>query len=139
MSTENQPATSVPWILWGAFLVSHGIFLLVGHLAHGTDGGVDNQLGLMAPVLTGFGLVTALASALAVPLFARTQPFFVAMVFRFALAESATIFGLVLAMLGADFMWIYILTGLGATAHVAAMPTTREQEAHEQRRKSGVA
>jgi hypothetical protein len=52
------------------------------------------------------------------------------MILRFALAESATIFGLVLAMLGADMQWVYILTGLGLVAHITAFPTQREREAY---------
>lgn len=120
-------------ILWVAMLVSHGLFLLVAHLARGPDTGEFPDLEVIAIALTGAGVVTALASALAVPLITRGQAFITAMILRFALAESVTIFGLVLAMLGADMLWTYVLTGLGALAHVVAFPTVREREAHARR------
>lgn len=122
--------------MWAAMLVSHGVFLVVGQIVPGQDAGDVGDLQTLSIALTGAGVMTALASALAVPLIARTQMFISAMLLRFALAESATIFGLVLAMLGAEMKWVYALTGLGVLAHIAAFPTAREREVHEQRRKA---
>jgi F0F1-type ATP synthase membrane subunit c/vacuolar-type H+-ATPase subunit K len=134
---KPQQGPQVLMILWVAMLVSHGLFLVVGHMLHGLDG-MDTSdmpdLELLSITLTGVGVVTALASALVVPSITRRQMFVTAMLLRAALAESVTIFGLVLAMLGGDMLWTYVLTGLGVLAHVAAYPTAREQEAHERRR-----
>ncbi len=92
-----------------------------------------DDLELTALVFTGLGVATALASALAVPMMFRgkgAQAYQTMMILRFALAETPTIFGLVLAMLGAEMQWVYILTGLGIVAHVTAFPTKAEREAH---------
>ncbi|PRQ04729.1 hypothetical protein ENSA5_04940 [Enhygromyxa salina] len=135
MSAAQPPTNAqVPWILWGAFLVSHGLFLLTGHIVHGQDSGQAGDIEMMSLVLTGAGAMTAVGSAVLAPGLTRRQPYFVSMIMRFALAESAALFGLVLAMLGAEFHWVYTLAGLGAVAHLAAAPTQREREAHEKRR-----
>ncbi|PRP99961.1 hypothetical protein ENSA7_61780 [Enhygromyxa salina] len=124
----------VPLILWAAMLVSHILFLVVGHVARPPDGAGAGDVQMISITLTGVGVVVALLSALGVPLFARTQAFLTAMILRFALAEAVSIFGLTLAMLGADMQWTYALTALGVMAHIAAFPSEREREAHERRR-----
>jgi hypothetical protein len=135
MNHAKPPNVMVPQIMWVAFLVSHGMFLLVGHMVNGS-GAESNaaDIELMAIVLTGVGILTALGSALGVPIFARGQPFFTVLILRMALAESATIFGLVLAMLGAEFFYVYVLTGLGVLAHLVAFPSEREIRSHEGKR-----
>lgn len=130
----EAPTPQVLRILWGAMLFSHGLFLLVGYMVYGQNTGQGGDTQVLSLALTGAGVVTALASALIVPIITRKQVFYTAMILRFALAESVTIFGLTLAMLGADMQWTYALTGLGVLAHVAAFPTEREREAHERRR-----
>ena len=129
---EENPTAQVLLILWGAFLVSHGLFLVVGHIVYGQDTNNVADLDVMSYALTGVGAMTALASAVAMPVIARGHNFFTTTILRLALAESATIFGLVLATLGAEMQWVYILTGLGVAAHVAAFPSKREREVHDE-------
>ncbi|KIG15222.1 hypothetical protein DB30_05766 [Enhygromyxa salina] len=120
-------------LLWGAMLVSHILFLVIAHVAHGQDAGAGD-LQTLSIVLTSVGVIVALGSALAVPLITRDQLYVTALIVRLAAAESVTIFGLMLAMLGAEMQWTYALTALGVMAHIAAFPSERDQEAHEQRR-----
>jgi F0F1-type ATP synthase membrane subunit c/vacuolar-type H+-ATPase subunit K len=110
------------------------MFLTVAHLIHGQGAGMFPDLELLSIVLTGVGVVIAIASAVIVPTITRNQMFFTTIVLRSALAESVTILGFVLAMQGADMQWTYILTGLGVLAQIAAFPSEREREAHERRR-----
>lgn len=133
---SKDPGAQVLFILWFAMLTSHALLFVVGQIVPPDPGNTTSpdDLEVMAMVLTGFGLVTALASALAVPILFRGQPFQTVMILRFALAESATIFGLVLAILGAEMQWVYVLTGLGVVAHINAFPTEREREAHSKQR-----
>ena len=139
----SQPSPNPParflLILWGAFILSHGLFLLVGYMLYGQDGGDPESAELMAMVMTGVGLTTALASAVAVPIVVPTANLFTVTILRFALAESVTIYGLVLALMGAQLHWVYILTALGLTAHLAAFPSKRERERYEARSNIGSA
>jgi F0F1-type ATP synthase membrane subunit c/vacuolar-type H+-ATPase subunit K len=132
---SKDPGTQVVFILWLAMLLSQLAVFGVGQIVPpAPDGSLSPEdLELMAMAFTGVGVMTVLASALAVPILFRGQNFQTIMILRFALAESATIFGLVLAMLGADMQWVYILTGLGLVAHITAFPTQREREAYAKR------
>lgn len=123
------------FILWIAMLSSHAILFAVGQLATPAPDSTQSpeDLEIMAIIMTALGVGTALGSALAVPILFRGQPFLTLMIMRFAMAESTTIFGLVLAMLGAQMQWVYILTGLGVVAHVTAFPTERERERYEKK------
>ena len=134
--TDAKLDLQVPKILWAAFLVSHLLFVGIGTFIHGTAEPAGEELELFTYILTGVGVVTALASGLAVPLFLAKTNFFTAVIIRFAFAESTTIYGLVLAMMGADLQWLYILAGLGVVAHVTAFPSERERDAHAARRGS---
>lgn len=132
---SKDPGAQVLFILWIAMLTSHAMLFGVGQVVPPDPDSTmsADDLEVMAMLLTGLGLMTALASALAVPTLFRGQPFQILMILRYALAESATIFGLVLAVLGAEMQWVYILTGLGVVAHITAFPTQREREAHEKK------
>lgn len=134
MNDAKPPQVMVPQIMWVAFLVSHGLFLVVAHVVQPEAVG-DTQV--MAIVLTGAGVVTALGSALAVPIYAQGKDFFTTLILRMALAESASIFGMVLAMLGAEMFYTYVLVGVGVLAHLVGFPSEREIEAHERRRSQG--
>jgi hypothetical protein len=131
-ANQDPAAQKVLFILWFAMLTSHLLLFAVGQIVPPDPDSTmaPNDLETMAMVLTGLGLLTALASALTVPTLFRGQPFQTMMILRFALAESATTFGVVLAVLGAEMQWVYILTGLGIVAHVTAFPTERERERH---------
>lgn len=129
---SKDPGAQVLFILWVAMLTSHALLFAVGQIAAPAPDSTmsADDLEVMAMVMTGLGLMTALASALAVPILFRGQPFLTVMILRFALAESSTIFGVMLALLGAEMQWVYVLTGLGVVAHINAFPTQREREAH---------
>ena len=131
MSQPKTPPPSVLLIMWGAFLVSHGLFLFVGEFIRPPAAEHPESAEMMAMVLTGVGLMTALGSALAVPLIAPKANYFTAMILRFAIAESVSIYGLVLATLGAPKMWCYLLAALGVLAHVVAYPSERERQRFE--------
>lgn len=118
--------------MWGAFLVSHGVFLFVGEFIRPPAAQNPESAELMAMVLTGIGLMTALGSAVAVPLIAPKANYFTAMTLRFAIAESVSIYGLFLAVLGAPPIWTYLLGALGVLAHLLAYPSEREQRRYEQ-------
>lgn len=136
MAPESKdPGAQVVFILWLAMLLSQLAIFGVGQIVPPTPDRSQSpdDLEVVAMALTGFGAVTALASALAVPLLFRGQNYQTIMILRFALAESATIFGLVLARLDADMLWVYILTGLGLVAHITAFPTDRDREAYAKR------
>jgi hypothetical protein len=126
---SKDPGAQVMFILWSAMLMSHAMLFGVGQIVP-HPGTPPETLEVMAMALTGAGVVTALASALAVPILFRDQPYQTMMILRFALAETPTIFGLILDFMGADMQWVYILTGLGVVAHFAAFPTQRERENH---------
>jgi F0F1-type ATP synthase membrane subunit c/vacuolar-type H+-ATPase subunit K len=132
MPVESKSPGQVAFILWLSMLLSQLAVFGVGQfLPPAPDGSQSPEdLELMAMLLTALGAGTALVSALAVPILFRGQNFQTIMILRYALAESATIFGLVLAMLGAEMLWVYILTGLGLVAHISAFPTEREREAY---------
>jgi hypothetical protein len=129
---SRDPSAQVLFILWIAMLTSHVLLFGVGQIVPPTPGSTPSpeDLEIMAIVLTMLGVGTALASGLALPILFRGQPFQTLMILRFATAESSTLFGLVLALLGAEMQWVYILTGLGVVAHITAFPTEREREAH---------
>lgn len=132
---KTQPAPAhVVMILWGAMLASHlmlvGVALFVRQTSPPAPAG---DLQVFSLVLTGCGIATALASSLGIGLIARGQPYFTTMVLRFALAEATTVFGMVLAFLGADLLWFYLLAGLGVVAHLTAFPSPRDAEAHARR------
>jgi hypothetical protein len=129
---SKDPGDQVLFILWIAMLTSHAMLFAVGQIVPPAPDSSQSpeDLEIMAIVLTGLGVATALASALALPNLFRGHPFQTLMIMRFAMAESSTIFGLVLALLGAEMQWVYILTGLGVVAHITAFPTRREREAH---------
>lgn len=126
MADAKQP--DVMWILWGAFLVTHAAFLGIGQVVEPTEPTED--IGMMAMVLTGVGTMTALGAVFGVTSFLKGSNYQTTMLMRFAMAESAAIFGFVLAMLGAEPMWTFILAGLGVVAHLAVAPTQRDREAH---------
>lgn len=128
---SKDPSAQVLFILWIAMLTSHVLLFAVGQIVPPTPDSTPSpeDLEIMAIVLTMLGVGTALASGLALPILFRGQPFPTLMILRFAMAESSTLFGLVLALLGAEMQWVYILTGLGVVAHIAAFPTEREREA----------
>ena len=135
--TETTTKLMVPRILWAAFLFSHAIFVFVGWFtrSQGDIPPAGDELEIVTLILTGVGVVTALASALAVPMFMQKKAdFFTTLIMRFALAESTTIFGLVLSFMGVDLIWLYALAAVGATAHVAAYPTDRDFEAFERKK-----
>lgn len=129
---SKDPGAQVLFILWIAMLTSHALLFAVGQIVPPTPDSTQSpdDLEIIAFALTGLGVVTALASALAMPILFRGQAFQTLMILRFAMAESATCFGLVLALLGAEMQWVYILTGLGVVAHITAFPTQRERDAH---------
>jgi hypothetical protein len=132
VQASKDPGAQVLFILWIAMLTSHVLLFAVGQIVPPTPDSAQSaeDLEIMAIIFTVLGVGTALASALAMPILFRGQPFQTLMIIRFAMAESSTTFGLVLALLGAEMQWVYILTGLGIVAHVTAFPTQREREAH---------
>lgn len=129
---SKDSGAQVLFILWIAMLTSHALLFAVGQIVPPSPDATQsfNDLEIITLILTGLGVVTALASALAMPILFREQPFQTMMILRFAMAETTTIFGLVLALLGTDMQWVYILTGLGIVAHIAAFPTQRERDTH---------
>ena len=136
MAQENKdPGAQVMFIIWLAMLISQLAMFGVGQFlaSTATSSTSPDDLEVMAIAFTGVGVVTALASALGVPILFRGQNYQTIMILRFAFAESATIFGLLLAMLGAEMSWVYILTGLGLVAHLTAFPTQRDREAYARR------
>jgi hypothetical protein len=134
MARPNQdPGAQVVFILWIAMLISQVLLFVVGQIVPPPPDSTQSpeDLEIMALALTGVGAATALASALVVPMVVgRGQPYQTVLILRCALAETPTILGLVLAMLGAEMQWVYILTGLGLVAHLTAFPTERDREAH---------
>ena len=137
--TDTKTRLMVPRILWFAFLISHATFVFVGWFirSQGDIPPAGDELELFTLILTGIGVVNAVASAVAVPMFMTKADFFTTLILRFAFAESTTIFGVVLTFMGADLMWLYILAAVGATAHIAAYPSEREFEAFERKREQG--
>lgn len=129
---KQDSATQTMLILWIAMLVSQVMLFAVGQFVPPSPDAAQapGDIELIAMVFTGLGVVAALASALAVPMLARGQPYITALILRCALAETPTIFGLVLAMMGAPMQWVYVLTGLGLVAHLSAFPSRAEREAH---------
>jgi F0F1-type ATP synthase membrane subunit c/vacuolar-type H+-ATPase subunit K len=131
MPVETKHPGQVVFILWLSMLIAQlGVFAVGQFFPPADSSQSPDDLEVMAMAFTGLGLATTLASARAVPILFRSQNYQTMMLLRFALAESATIFGFILAMLGADMQWVYILTGLGLVAHIIAFPTNRDREAH---------
>jgi hypothetical protein len=131
--TSKDPGAQVMFILWSAMLISQVLLFAVGQIVPpSSDQMQPSDLEIMSFVFVGLGVSTALASALAVPMMFRgqaPQAYQTMMIMRFALAETPTIFGLVLAMMGSEMPWVYMLTGLGIVAHLTAFPTQRDREA----------
>lgn len=121
-------AELVPWVLFGAFAVSHLLFLGLGLFMRPAEPGPD--LGIVPLVLTAVGLVPPFLAAFGPGLLGRGAPFLTHLILRFALAESAAVMGLVLALLGADLRLTGVLAGLALLAHLVAAPTERAREAH---------
>jgi hypothetical protein len=126
---NKDPGAQVQLIIWIALLLAHAIQFAMGQIVPKT-GVPPETLELMAWILTGLGGAVALVSALGVPMLFRGQPYPTMFILRVAFADVPSIFGLLLAMMGAEMHWVYILTGLGVAAHLNAFPSQRDREAH---------
>lgn len=128
-----SPAPPISWILWGAFIVSHLLFVAIGQL--GTDPEAAVPAEELTPILiTMSGLavgVVTFSAGLAPRLFARS-PYLTFLLLRLALAESVTIFGLVLAFMGADWRVPVTFAAFGLLLHALAAPTQADRRRHEQ-------
>lgn len=123
---SKDPAAQVLFILWSALLVSQLMLFGVGQIVPPPPDSTQSpeDLQTLAIVFTVLGIATALASALVVPmLLGGKQTHQTVMILRWGLAETPTIFGLLLAMMGAEMYWTYMLTGLGLVAHFTAFPS----------------
>ena len=134
MTQANNDATArVLFIMWSSMLISHVLIFAVGQIVPpSSDPPTADGLEIMSFLCLGLGVVTAVASALAVPMLFRgqaPQAYQTMMIMRWAVAEMATIFGLVLTMMGGELQWALMLTGLGIVAHLTAFPTQADREA----------
>ena len=105
-------------IMWAAFVMSHVLITAVPFLAQMEPGGGSGGLALALPALALLnGTASLMARAwLRVP---NIQTFYVV---RWALAESATLFGLVGWFITGSHTTQYACAGIGLLAHVMAYP-----------------
>jgi F0F1-type ATP synthase membrane subunit c/vacuolar-type H+-ATPase subunit K len=149
----NQNQLSVLWIIWGAMVVTLGIYVLICHLVG--DGirqsvDLDFPLGLLRNILYGVGIFTLfLAHFLRRFILAprsdgsgsmslKPPPlkdqltvigkYTSAMLLSLALSESIGIYGLVLFFLGDSFQTLYIFIGISALGMFHYRPKQDEIE-----------
>jgi hypothetical protein len=129
---DRPTATLVPWILWGAFVFSHLVFVVIGQVAR--DPGAALSPEELQPILitmSGVAIgVVAFSLGMAPRIFAKA-PYFTFLILRFAFAESVTIFGLVLAFMGADWRVPVTFAAFGLLLHALAAPTEADRRRHE--------
>lgn len=108
-------------IMWASFVMSHVLITAVPFLAQMQPGGGN---GTVALVLPAFALLCGTASLMA-RAWLRTPNVQTAYIIRWALAESATLFGLVSWYMTGSHTTQYACAAIGLLAHVMAYP--REQ------------
>lgn len=132
MSTPSRE-NPVSWILWGAFSISHLLFVVLGQFAPTPEAAVAAEE--LQPILIGLsgaavGMVM-FSLGLAPRLFAKA-PYFTFSILRFAFAESVTIFGFVLAFMGADWRVPVTFAAFGLLLHFLAAPTEADRRRHDE-------
>jgi hypothetical protein len=141
----------VPWIIWGALLISLFIYILVCHLVH-AQGGQNirpdfplSQFRNILYIIAGITLIasylirilllnTRLSSSTSIePITSQlsTQPaylgkYMVAMISSLAFCESVGIYGVVLFFVGDSFQTLYTFIGVAAIAMVYYRPKMEE-------------
>lgn len=120
--SKGDKATITRWILWGALLLSHLVMAGIAAFLRATVG-EENQ---PAPIEIQITMSAAALSCLVVVglaprLFARLDPTAFQLV-RWSLAETLTIFAVVLGSLGARWELLGALVGIGLVAHVLLRP-----------------
>jgi F0F1-type ATP synthase membrane subunit c/vacuolar-type H+-ATPase subunit K len=125
----------VPRLLWGSFVFTHVMFVVMGVLLPDPAAAIPaEELQLMIIVMSGIGVSVGVVALGLVPrVFARAD-YFTFLILRFALAESITIFGLVLAFQGADWRVPTIFAAFGLLLHLLAAPTDADKRRHAQLR-----
>lgn len=126
----NPPQNPMPWLLWGAFVFSHVLLTVLGQFAPPDAAVPPEELQTMLIALGGAGVgVVVFALGMAPRMFAKA-PYLTFLILRFAFAETVTIFGLVLAFMGADWRVPVTFTAFGLMLHVLAAPTDADRRRH---------
>lgn len=135
MSDEKFPPTAM--IIWGAMMASAvsygGIALVAAKSIEAPADAATTQL-----LTQVFGLVamsTLAASFLLRPMLAKVMPLLPYMLVRWALGETAAIFGLVLRFLGAADTVMASFIGASVLALLLSMPNETERDRYLELRK----
>ena len=126
---ENASGNPTTQILFLAFASSHlafaGLGVFMGQQAEpANDLTLAYILGAVALSMTGMALFGA------AQILGRGTDYFVYTILRFALAESVSIFGLVLALLGVPVIVVAPFWAVGLATHLAVYPSARDRELH---------
>jgi hypothetical protein len=133
MSTRS-PTTPIAWILWGAFVLSHLTFVAVGQLSAPESALPPDELQPLVITLSGVAVGIVVFSLTMAPRVFSRSPYLTFSLLRYAFAESVTMFGLVLALMGADWRIPVTFAAFGLLLHALAAPTAADERRHERGR-----
>lgn len=138
MSEAPQPGNrkQVQWIMFGAFCVTHLVFAGVGVFLHGNAPPQPEQVQVLAPALAVVALGELGVLFGVMPKVLGKGSYDVFFIVRAAFAESISIYGLVLAVIGAPLEWCAGFWGVGLSTLLVLAPTDKDQAAFERRRSS---
>lgn len=126
---STQPTTPLPTplpILWGAFILSHVMFVVLTFFVPAEPIAETSLVPLLAlPALVVAGI--AAEGSLVARVAPQVQTW---CLLRFALAEMAGVLGLVVYFLSGAHLVQLACAGCGLLAHLLAFPSARAVEAH---------
>ncbi len=147
MNDQNTSPTLPPlpritwWLIWGALLNAVIVYAVVLQVSPPEPAGDENSWLMLRNILLGVAIVAVVAS-FGIRLFVTTriadkndpggvQKMFASYIVSLALSESAAIFGLVIAFMGAplsEYLAFFVIGGLGLIAQPPTfLPPARTQ------------
>ena len=130
---EMSGKRSVLWIMFLAFSVTHLIFAGIGYTlnldAEPMPDGETMAIAFAVVSVMEIGFIFTFIPA------KFSRDYQTLCILRFALAESISIYGLVLAMMGLDITWCIPFWAVGLATHLTTAPTDRDYEAAQRRAK----
>ena len=133
---RREPGASALWAIWGSMLASLAVYAIVGLVAAPrvqSSPGVDAQ-GMVVPVLGFLAAAQIVAVFVLRAALARRLTYTAWCVVRWAVAESAGVYGLVAALLGAEVAVTAAFIVGAAVVLVLWRPGPGAEEGHRQLR-----
>lgn len=114
----SKPNPNTLTIIWGALLLSQGVYLVVAHILEIEQSQPEMSMILPLCVIGGLNAIFAFA----LPSFLKNGNKLSLSIIQYALLESCSLIGFACSFLGADFIYQYGLAFLGMGGMILLYP-----------------